>query len=349
MRAACTTTSTTTATSCSTSAGATAATAATGATAAAPAPRAGPALPPPQQRRARRRLPLPPPPRAAGGGVDPALMQDLLVGGAITAAIGAALFSGLRREPVPCDLCRGASLPFFDLICRSTVFIVLIAREGPSLMFPFCAQSVCCRGAASPTILRLLPLARSHASQTPNKTGTGGARCFACEGSGNSASASAAASAAASMESMDEGGAGTPRPVSGCFKLGGGQREEGLPHYLFSSLPLARRQSGNRTLPLFALTSLLAILARLSSPTHSQSHKQRRDPIGRSRNPRACRVCGGTGLVLCSRCRGSGYITPPLFAARDGAGAGAGSGAGGAGGAGGSSGGSGGGDSSKQD
>jgi hypothetical protein len=39
----------------------------------------------------------------------------------------------------------------------------------------------------------------------------------------------------------------------------------------------------------------------------------KRDPVGRSGgNPRACRVCGGGGLCLCSRCRGSGYINPGI-------------------------------------
>lgn len=36
-----------------------------------------------------------------------ALTQDVIVGGAVTAAVGAALYSGLKQEPVPCDLCAG--------------------------------------------------------------------------------------------------------------------------------------------------------------------------------------------------------------------------------------------------
>lgn len=35
------------------------------------------------------------------------LKQDLIVGGAVVAAVGSALFSGLRKEPVVCDLCQG--------------------------------------------------------------------------------------------------------------------------------------------------------------------------------------------------------------------------------------------------
>lgn len=38
---------------------------------------------------------------------DPSALQDLIVGGAITAAVGAALYSGLQKDPVPCDLCMG--------------------------------------------------------------------------------------------------------------------------------------------------------------------------------------------------------------------------------------------------
>lgn len=34
-------------------------------------------------------------------------MQDVIVGGAVTAAVGAALYSGLKQDPVPCDLCAG--------------------------------------------------------------------------------------------------------------------------------------------------------------------------------------------------------------------------------------------------
>ena len=45
-----------------------------------------------------------------------------------------------------------------------------------------------------------------------------------------------------------------------------------------------------------------------SEDSGASTPRQRRDPVGRSGNPRACRVCGGTGLVLCSRCKGSGYI-----------------------------------------
>jgi hypothetical protein len=42
-------------------------------------------------------------------GTDPGLLQDVIVGSAITAAVGIALYSGLKRDPVPCDLCMGES------------------------------------------------------------------------------------------------------------------------------------------------------------------------------------------------------------------------------------------------
>ncbi len=38
--------------------------------------------------------------------MDPGLVQDVLVGGAVTAAVSAALLSGLKKESEPCDLCR---------------------------------------------------------------------------------------------------------------------------------------------------------------------------------------------------------------------------------------------------
>lgn len=39
---------------------------------------------------------------------DPGLMQDIIVGGAVTAAVGSAMFNGLKKSQVEmCDLCRG--------------------------------------------------------------------------------------------------------------------------------------------------------------------------------------------------------------------------------------------------
>ncbi|GBF92377.1 disulfide-isomerase-like [Raphidocelis subcapitata] len=163
-----------------------------------PPPGAAPAAASQQQQQQRHRPPRPPPPRRARApargaaaaalppgvealfgvaAADPAAIQDLIVGGAVTAAVGAALFSGLRKDPVPCELCMG----------------------------------------------------------------TGGIKCFACDGDGAGAS---------------RDGLGSDAPAA------------------------ARRP--------------------------------RRDPVGRTPSGRACRVCGGGGLVLCSRCRGSGYVTPGL-------------------------------------
>jgi hypothetical protein len=113
--------------------------------------------------------------------IDSSTLQDVIVGGAVTAAVGAALYSGLKKEPVPCDLCAG----------------------------------------------------------------NGGIRCFACSGVGTG-----------SMESLD----GSP--------LGSADGDA------------------------------------------VASTRPRRDAVGRlGGNPRACRVCKGTGLVLCSKCRGSGYMS----------------------------------------
>ncbi len=38
---------------------------------------------------------------------------------------------------------------------------------------------------------------------------------------------------------------------------------------------------------------------------------KKRDVFGRSLNPRECRVCKGAGLIACSKCRGSGYVSAP--------------------------------------
>jgi hypothetical protein len=139
----------------------------------------------------RRRLPLLPPCRV---GVDPSSMQDLIVGGAVSAAVGAALVGGTRKDAEACTLCQG----------------------------------------------------------------TGGARCFACEGTGkrepdgsSSSSSSGGSSPLGSGEEYDREGGGTPRPPPASLdEMVGGRR---------------------------------------------------------TRNPRACRVCAGTGMVLCSQCKGSGY------------------------------------------
>jgi hypothetical protein len=115
----------------------------------------------------------------------PAPAQDVIVGGAVTAAVGAALYSGLKKDPVPCDLCAG----------------------------------------------------------------NGGIRCFACSGDVMSSSSS--------MSSYDD-----------------------------------------------------LIDKDLLLPPEQRKQRPKRDIVGRSGgNPRACKVCKGTGLVLCSKCKGSGYMS----------------------------------------
>ena len=133
---------------------------------------------------------LAPPLRA---GVDPSAMQDLIVGGAVSAAVGAAIVGGTRKDAEACSLCQG----------------------------------------------------------------TGGARCFACEGTGKREPSSSSEGSASSSPLGTLGGdeydreGGTPKPPPATLgELVGGRR---------------------------------------------------------SRNPRACRVCAGTGMVLCSQCKGSGY------------------------------------------
>lgn len=101
-------------------------------------------------------------------------LQDVIVGGAVTAAVGAALYSGLKQEPVPCDLCAG----------------------------------------------------------------NGGIKCFACSGAGGN------------LASVDP--------------------------------DVLEEQAGRK-------------LARGFTSS--------------SNRPGSCRVCKGKGLVLCSKCKGSGYIS----------------------------------------
>jgi DnaJ-class molecular chaperone len=106
---------------------------------------------------------------------DPAALQDVIVGGAVTAAVGAALYSGLKQEPVPCDLCAG----------------------------------------------------------------NGGIKCFACSGAGSS------------MDVIDP--------------------------------DILEAQAGRKLARGFTSSS--------------------------SSRPGSCRVCKGKGLVLCSKCKGSGYTS----------------------------------------
>lgn len=105
-------------------------------------------------------------------------LQDVIVGGAVVSAVGAALFSGLKKDPVPCDLCAG----------------------------------------------------------------NGGIRCFACQGD-----------LTASVDLIDKD---------------------------------------------------------LLLPPEQRQTRPKRDVVGRmGANPKACKVCKGTGLVLCSKCKGSGYLS----------------------------------------
>lgn len=49
-----------------------------------------------------------PPPRHICKATDPALMQDVLMGGAVVGAVGAALTSGLKKDPEVCESCAGS-------------------------------------------------------------------------------------------------------------------------------------------------------------------------------------------------------------------------------------------------
>lgn len=39
--------------------------------------------------------------------LESSALQDVIVGGAIFGAVGTALYSGLKKDPVPCSLCQG--------------------------------------------------------------------------------------------------------------------------------------------------------------------------------------------------------------------------------------------------
>jgi hypothetical protein len=138
-------------------------------------------------------------------GVDPGAMQDLIVGGAVSAAVGAALVGGTRKDAAACTLCQG----------------------------------------------------------------TGGARCFACEGTGKrAASESSGSDSSASSSPLGTMGGEEYDREGGGGGVGGGSGSGAKP-----PPPSLGELVGGR----------------------------------RSRNPRACRVCGGTGMVLCSQCKGVGY------------------------------------------
>ncbi|KAI8475383.1 MAG: hypothetical protein J3K34DRAFT_404744 [Monoraphidium minutum] len=95
-------------------------------------------------------------------------MQDVLVGGAITAAIGVALYTGLKRDPVPCDLCMG------------TGGIRCFACEGTGKMEPAPSPG----GAASPTPRRD-PVGRSSNPRACRVCGGSGlVLCSKCKGIG---------------------------------------------------------------------------------------------------------------------------------------------------------------------
>jgi TPP-dependent pyruvate/acetoin dehydrogenase alpha subunit len=47
-------------------------------------------------------------PRHICKATDPSLMQDVLMGGAVVGAVGAALANGLKSEPEVCESCAGS-------------------------------------------------------------------------------------------------------------------------------------------------------------------------------------------------------------------------------------------------
>ncbi|GLC47537.1 hypothetical protein PLESTM_002099300 [Pleodorina starrii] len=45
--------------------------------------------------------------RVGCSAIAPETLQDIIVGGAVFGAVGVAVYSGLKKDPVPCSLCQG--------------------------------------------------------------------------------------------------------------------------------------------------------------------------------------------------------------------------------------------------
>ena len=65
-------------------------------------------------------------------------------------------------------------------------------------------------------------------------------------------------------------------------------------------------QLGKRIVVQACTTTLQA--AQEQQQQQLRPKRPQRDFVGRVRDPTACRVCTGSGLCLCSKCGGSGYI-----------------------------------------
>ena len=49
-------------------------------------------------------------------------------------------------------------------------------------------------------------------------------------------------------------------------------------------------------------------MPRLISKEELMDSKPKRDVVGRTLNPRACRACRGAAFLLCSKCKGMGLV-----------------------------------------
>lgn len=54
--------------------------------------------------------------------------------------------------------------------------------------------------------------------------------------------------------------------------------------------------------------TLLMMHASVQGSVEKEAQGQKRDFVGRVSDAGRCRVCGGSGMNLCSRCKGSGYL-----------------------------------------
>lgn len=133
--------------------------------------------------------------------VDPAASQEILVGAAVVAAVGSALFlaNRVRRQGLPLPVAWACS-PL--IACTSSTACCLRARRQPPWSPPpaLAPPSIDARSLAR----RLLalpsppppPCLQGDPKTCPSCAGTGGVVCFACQGSGKMKSAGPAGTAA---------------------------------------------------------------------------------------------------------------------------------------------------------
>lgn len=281
---------------------------------------------------------------ALAGSVDPALMQDLLVGGAITAAVGVALYTGLKKDPVPCDLCMGGCGGARVVICAHTARTAVSMTGGRRLVAAYRGCGACFARLVVYGWRRVVsgsapvPDAARGPAQQLQREPAGGWRlvgsgqwpvlvaCCCCGPLVQAARGQRAGGfwpgPVASPQRVARQG---PRRAAWSWSIAAAVGRSGmwrrraarLPQsraaaHLERPSPAASAAAGTGGIRCFACEGAGTVEKSrdsMDSMDGGSPTPRRRDPVGRSGgNPRACRVCGGTGLVLCSKCRGSGYV-----------------------------------------